>query len=416
MKIQWKSKYILIAGDQYYPEMEEVVNQLDGHLVLVCREISSPLLQKYQQGAIGYLERQLDAEQCSQFHWVILFGSDTWTKPLYDYCQHKRIFVSVFGNAELSDIDIGITRDDETLCNQSIDSADLGRVLEIEKESLNPFRGTGSPNSVVHMLEDSDSVQEKSQPSQEIAECVAVGDSKRQATLFLVGVGPGAPDLLTIRAHNLIHSKSVLISDRLISPELFHSVPSSTKILFTRKQCGKAKEAQQEIHDWILEHLSRGIDVVRVKGGDPFVFGRGGEEWNIVKQHGFQVEWVPGISSCISAPGSFGIPVTHRGVADSFVVCTGQKEDGSWSGVPPYAENRTLVLLMAMGVLNRLQKQLQTHHGYPSGIPVAVVYRATYPDQTVIYGTLETISELVSQKGIKNHSTVIVGNVVTCLI
>jgi uroporphyrin-III C-methyltransferase len=416
MKIQWISKYILIAGDQYYPEMEEVISQLEGHLVLVCKDISTVLLKQYQQGAIGYLNRELDFEQCSQFHWVILFGRESWVKPIHDYCQHKRIFVSVFGNSELSDIELGISRDDETLCNQSIDSADLNRFSELQVRESKERERIPLPTGLE--IDGSDRAPSINKVVM-ATECIPTRptlETVPQGTLFLVGVGPGAPDLLTIRAHKLIHSKPVLISDRLISPELFRTVPSSTKILFTRKQCGKAKEAQLEIHDWILEHLQRGIDVVRVKGGDPFVFGRGGEEWNIAKRHGFQVEWVPGISSCISAPGSFGIPVTHRGVADSFVVCTGQKEDGSWSGVPPYAKNRTLVLLMAMGVLDRLEKQLQIHHGYPPSIPVAVVYRATYPDQTVIHGTLESISELVSQSGIKNHSTVIVGHVVNCLI
>eukprot|EP00842_Homolaphlyctis_polyrhiza_P005986 jgi/Hompol1/6389/HPOL_004964-RA len=238
--------------------------------------------------------------------------------------------------------------------------------------------------------------------------------SNRAGVLYLIGAGPGSPDLLTFRAHKILtETAHLIIADRLVSPQLLATLPPS-RLRFTRKIIGKAQEAQQEIHEWILEALSKGLTVARLKGGDPFVFGRGGEEAIIALKHGYSYHIVPGISSAFAAPAMAGIPVTHRGVADTVVVSTGRREDGSLPDVVPYRSHRTCVYLMAMGTLERLVSEF-LREGYPANLPVAVIERASYRDQNVVYATVESVVQVVRASGIKAHATLVVGNVVYAL-
>ena len=221
---------------------------------------------------------------------------------------------------------------------------------------------------------------------------------------------------MSLKALELIKSVKYIITDRLVSREIIDLIPPHAQVLFTHKTCGNAQEAQDEINNWILTGLEFG-NVLRLKGGDPFVFGRGGEEWNLVLNNtkDCKVEWIPGISSSISAAGAAGIPVTHRGIADSFIVCTGQKRDGSWGSIARYSKSRTLVLLMAIGGVDELESML-LGLGYPQESRVAVIHKATLNDQIVVRGSLNDFAIQVKQAGIKNHATIIVGDVVDCLV
>ncbi|KAI8999956.1 tetrapyrrole methylase, partial [Gaertneriomyces semiglobifer] len=230
---------------------------------------------------------------------------------------------------------------------------------------------------------------------------------RQHGKLFLVGAGPGAADLLTVRALAALKAADLVVSDRLVSPDVIRLI--HTEIIFARKVCGRAREAQDEIYTWTLRALREGKTVVRLKGGDPFVFGRGGEEVIYFSRYGYVPTVIPGISSSISAPLSAGIPITHRGVADQVVIATGRREDGSTPEYPHYSPRRTCVFLMAMGTLRSLTAQLTGKHSFPPNCPCAVVEKATFTEQRVLHGTLETIWQQAEALKITSHATLIVG-------
>lgn len=185
--------------------------------------------------------------------------------------------------------------------------------------------------------------------------------------------------------------------------------------MVARKVPGRADEAQDELNTWCIDALREGKTVARLKIGDPFLFGRGGEEVLFFRQHGYECTVVPGVSSSLSAPLMAGIPPTHRGVADQVLIVTGQGRGGSTPELPPYSANRTTVFLMAIGRLPALTAALISTAGFPADCPAAVVENATLPNQRAVFGDLSTIASITADAGIKPPACFIVGNVVQVL-
>ncbi|KAJ3085645.1 hypothetical protein HDU96_005318, partial [Phlyctochytrium bullatum] len=178
----------------------------------------------------------------------------------------------------------------------------------------------------------------------------------KQPVCYLVGGGPGDPGLLTVKAANLLATADVVVSDQLIAEGILDMIPDRKRrlVFVERKVKGRSDVAQADANELCLRELRKGKTVVRLKGGDPFLFGRGGEEVLFLREHGFEAVVVPGVSSCIAAPATAGIPVTHRGAADQLLVLSGRGEGGSFPQVPPHAEKRTTVVLMPVARLAAL--------------------------------------------------------------
>ena len=171
--------------------------------------------------------------------------------------------------------------------------------------------------------------------------------------ITLVGAGPGDPDLLTLAAHKAIMSADVVVADRLVSQEILQLVQHG-QLKVARKLPGCALEAQREIYRWCAEAVLAGKNVVRLKIGDPYVFGRGGEEVLEFRRLGVEARVIPGISSALAGPLAAGIPVTHRGIANRVVFCTGMSKEETVPDVPHYHAEQTCVFLMAVGILPQL--------------------------------------------------------------
>jgi uroporphyrin-III C-methyltransferase len=230
-----------------------------------------------------------------------------------------------------------------------------------------------------------------------------------------VGAGPGSPDLLTIAAHRIISDpSSLVIVDRLVSAEILDLVRGEIKI--ANKHPGCANDAQMEIYDWCKEGVMAGRHVVRLKIGDPFVFGRGGEEVIEFRDFGVEPSVVPGVSAAFSAPLLGSIPVTHRGVSNQVVMCTGYGRDGTSPDLIRYHPEQTVVFLMAVGRLRGLCRNLVDLAGYPEDTPVAIVERAGCPDQRTVVGTVGTIPDVAERYGVRPPSTIVVGDVVNVLL
>jgi uroporphyrin-III C-methyltransferase len=230
--------------------------------------------------------------------------------------------------------------------------------------------------------------------------------------VILVGAGPGDPDLITLKGAKALASADVVVYDRLVAPELLDFSPPQAERVYVGKEPGRAATPQASINELLVEHARRGATVVRLKGGDPFVFGRGGEELLACAAAGVAVEVVPGVTSAIAAPAAAGIPVTHRDVARSFAVITASTAhgDGTPDLGPVAAAVDTLVLLMAAGRLAEICATL-VKAGRPLDEPAALVMWATTPEQRSVVGTLEDLPALAAAAGMGPPATLVVGGV-----
>lgn len=223
----------------------------------------------------------------------------------------------------------------------------------------------------------------------------------------LVGGGPGVDGLLTARGHQLLRSADVVVVDRLAPRAIVDRLPASVRVIDVGKTPGHHAVPQWRINEILVEEASRGLGVVRLKGGDPYVLGRGGEERLACEAAGLSVEVVPGVTSAVSVPAAAGIPVTHRGVARGFTVVTGHE------AIPglPTGSDHTLVLLMGVSQLSETMTTLVAQ-GRSADCPVAVVERGFAPTQRTTVGTVSTIGALARERGVESPAVIVVGDVV----
>ncbi|MFE2431840.1 uroporphyrinogen-III C-methyltransferase [Streptomyces sp. NPDC059373] len=238
----------------------------------------------------------------------------------------------------------------------------------------------------------------------------------RTAGVALVGGGPGDPDLITVRGRRLLAEADVVIADRLGPRDLLDELPPHVQVIDAAKIPYGRAMAQEAINQALIDHAKAGKAVVRLKGGDPFVFGRGMEEAEALAEAGIPCTVVPGISSAISVPGAAGIPVTHRGVAHEFTVVSGHVAPDDprslvdWTALAKL--RGTLVLLMAVERIGAIAATL-VEHGRAADTPVAVVQEGTTAAQRRVDGTLGTVAQVVRDEGIRPPAVIVIGEVVS---
>ncbi len=231
--------------------------------------------------------------------------------------------------------------------------------------------------------------------------------------VWLVGAGPGDPTLITVKGLHCIRHADVLVYDRLVCKELLAEVPAGCEMINVGKTPNNHPIPQDEINQILVAQALMGRNVVRLKGGDPYVFGRGGEEVETLAQSGIPFEVIPGITSAIGGLAYAGIPVTHRDHASSFHVITGHLQQGKdpqdW---PTLAKLQgTLVILMGMSQIETICQQL-IEHGKAASTPAAAVMCASHQVQKIAQGTLATLPQDVLREGIKSPALIVIGNVV----
>jgi uroporphyrinogen III methyltransferase/synthase len=237
----------------------------------------------------------------------------------------------------------------------------------------------------------------------------------KQGKVYLVGAGPGDPGLMTVKGLDCLRRADVVIYDRLIDESILSEARPGAEKIYVGKADRLHILEQDSINQLLLEKAREGKVVVRLKGGDPFVLGRGGEEAGILTRHGIAFEVVPGVTSASAVPAYAGIPITHRGVASSFAVITGHKASNrgepriSWDKLATGAD--TLVILMGMRNLAKIVDQLIKHGRSPS-TPVAVITQGTTSRQRCLAGTLQDIVDKVGRENLQPPSVVVVGEVV----
>jgi len=240
-----------------------------------------------------------------------------------------------------------------------------------------------------------------------------------EGSVALVGGGPGDPELITVRGRRLVAEADVVIVDRLAPRALLDELPDGVELIDSGKAAHRHNLTQEQINELLVDKAREGKRVVRLKGGDPFVFGRGGEEWLACVAAGVPVTVVPGITSALAGPAAAGIPITHRGVAADFTVVSGHLDPGrpaeeviDW---PHFAPGKgTLVILMGMERLGAIAAEL-IKYGRAADTPAAVVHRATLDGQRVVRARLDEIAEVVAAEGIGAPAVTVVGDVVEVL-
>jgi uroporphyrin-III C-methyltransferase len=232
--------------------------------------------------------------------------------------------------------------------------------------------------------------------------------------VFLVGAGPGDPDLITIKGLNCIKKADVILYDRLVNKELLSYAKENVELIF----CGKLPNLhvlqQEAINHDLVKYAKKGKVVTRLKGGDPFVFGRGGEEAEYLAQHGIEFEIVPGITSGIAATAYAGIPITHRGLGSSFAFVTGHSKNFEEDRINWDALSRgvdTIAIYMGVTNLPFIQEKLLDCGKAPE-TPVGLIHWGTLPKQKTVVCTLGTIIDVMKQERIENPCMIVIGEVV----
>ncbi|KAK9725614.1 hypothetical protein RND81_05G157400 [Saponaria officinalis] len=233
--------------------------------------------------------------------------------------------------------------------------------------------------------------------------------------VFLVGTGPGDPQLLTLKAFRVIQSADLVLYDRLVSHDILDLVGPNARLLYVGKTAGYHSRTQEEIHELLLSFAEAGANVVRLKGGDPLIFGRGGEEMDFLQQKGIQVKVVPGITAASGIAAELGIPLTHRGISISVRYLTGHSRKGGTD--PLYVAesaadpDSTLVVYMGLSTLPSLAQKLM-HHGLPTNTPAVAVERGTTPQQRMVFAELKDLAEKIGHAGLVSPTLIIIGKVV----
>lgn len=234
---------------------------------------------------------------------------------------------------------------------------------------------------------------------------------QKDPKLILVGAGPGDPELISYKAVKAIQNADCILYDALVDKSLLEHASKNCEIIFVGKQKGVCQFKQEDIHDLIVNKAVEKGSVVRLKGGDPYIFGRGHEEKNHAEAHNINVEIVPGISSFYSVPELQGIPLTRRGINESFIVTTATTKDHTLSEdiIRASKMKSTVVILMGMHKLNEICNVFKEEG--KSNLPVAIIYKGSTKDEKIGLGTISTIQDIVKEKELKSPSIIVVGEV-----
>jgi uroporphyrin-III C-methyltransferase len=241
----------------------------------------------------------------------------------------------------------------------------------------------------------------------------------RKGKIVLAGSGPGHPDLLTRATYNAIHNADLILADKLVPAPVLDLIPRRTEVHIARKFPGNADQAQEEFLQMGLAALKQGRQVLRLKQGDPYLYGRGAEEFEFFRAEGYSPVVLPGITSAMSASLFADIPATHRGVSDQVLVCTGTGRKGAAPNPPTYVPTQTVVFLMALHRISALVESLTSFPAedtgshsrtlWPKETPCAIVERASCPDQRVIRSTLEHVCLAFEEAGSRPPGLLVVG-------
>lgn len=433
---------LVVGGGDIAARKASLLLEADGAVTVVSPKLSGQMAQYVKEGRVEHIQGTFEIAHLDGMRVVIAATDDSGVNELVSAEAQKRsIPVNVVDNPELCSFIMPSIIDRSPVqiaVSTGGASPVLARILRARLEStipaaygrlasmVNGFRDKvkarfGDVNSRRNFWEgvlQGDvaemvfaGMDEKAE--RELESAIEKGDSSKVGEVYLIGGGPGDPDLLTFRALRLMQQADVIVHDRLISKEVLNLTRRDADRIYVGKERDQHTVPQEDINQLLVDLAKQGKRVCRLKGGDPFVFGRGGEEIETLSENGVNFQVVPGITAALGTSAYAGIPLTHRDYSQSVVFVTGHLKDGStdlnWKGLAQ--PNQTIVFYMGLKGLPTICEKL-VENGLPSDLPIALVQQATTPRQRVFTGTLATIADDVAGQEIKPPTLIIVGNVV----
>ena len=433
---------LVVGGGEVAARKVSLLIRAGGKVTVISPELCESLQDRLQAGEINHLARPYEASDLSDYVLVIASTDDKQVnRGISEASQKQNIPVNVVDQPELCTFIVPSMIDRspvQVAVSTGGASPVLARLLRARLETMIPaaygklgllmeeFRG-----KVKKHIKDPDKRRSfwETVVQGPIAEMVFSGkeEAAREAMhtavdknimpdrgeVYLVGAGPGDPDLLTFRALRLLQQADVIVYDRLVSEEILDLARRDADLVYVGKERDKHTLPQEDINKMLARVAKKGKRVLRLKGGDPFIFGRGGEEIETLMEEGVPFQIVPGITAAAGAASYGGIPITHRDYAQSALFVTGHLKDGTmnlnWDAM--VQPNQTVVVYMGLLGAKILCEQLIKHGKSPS-TPIALVQQATTNNQKVFIGTLESMPQIIDANTIKPPTLIIVGEVV----
>jgi uroporphyrin-III C-methyltransferase/precorrin-2 dehydrogenase/sirohydrochlorin ferrochelatase len=434
---------LVVGGGEVATRKAGMLMQSGGLITVVAPELTDTLKELAEAGKVTYVAEKFRPEHLGEAVLVIAATNDRAANEQVSVAAKKlRIPVNVVDNPDLCSFIMPSVIDRSPLViaiSSGGTSPVLARVIRAKLETFIP----AAYGRLAHFAASfRDQVKDKILPAKRrifwekvlqgpVAEMVLAGqdqtakdvlqkmlatdsdDTPPRGEVYLVGGGPGNPDLLTFRALRLMQQADVVVYDNLVSPAVLELVRRDAERIYVGKKRADHAMRQENINELLVKLAQKGKRVVRLKGGDPFVFGRGGEEIETLAAHGIPFQVVPGITAATGVSSYSGIPLTHRDYAQSCVFVTGHLKDGSvnidLTGIAK--TNQTIVIYMGLMGLPTLCQELVAH-GLPITTPAAIVQQGTTYQQKVVTGTLETLPQLAENAKMKPPTLIIVGEVV----
>lgn len=433
---------LIVGGGEVAARKTETLRQAGGKVTIIAPDLAPSLIKLLDKGHIQWIDKGFSSEVIEGFKLVIAATSNrSVNEQVYQAAQARNLPVNVVDCPELCSFIFPAIIDRSPIVaaiSSGGASPVLARLLRVKLEALIPpgygtlarladrFRqkvklAITDGNQRRHFWEEilQGDVAEltlagrEEEAARQLEQRLRDTNKAKTGMVYLVGAGPGDPDLLTLRALRLMQEADVVVYDRLVSPEIMGLLRKDAEKIYAGKQSRNHALPQHQINQLLIDLAKSGKRVVRLKGGDPFIFGRGGEEIETLMAEGIQFQVIPGITAASGCAAYAGIPLTHRDYAQSCAFITGHLKDGTldleWDrfAVP----KQTLVIYMGLQGLAQICAGLIVH-GCPASLPAALIQQGTTRHQRVLTGTLADLPEKVALAEVKAPTLVIVGEVV----
>lgn len=435
---------LVVGGGEIASRKVKYLRKAGGNVSVVSPELCAALKKLHQQGEIQYCSERFSADQLDDCSVVIAATNDeSVNREVSELARERSIPVNVVDNPELCSFIVPSTVDRppvQLAISTGGASPVLARMLRSRLETMLPsaygslaslteeyrkrakeifpdiserrkFWEKVLQGPVVEMMLAGQDAKAKVALEREFDQ--ALDANRETGEVYLVGGGPGDPDLLTFRALRLMQQADVIVHDRLVSQEVLDLARRDAERIYVGKERDNHSVPQEDINHLLVRLAKEGKRVCRLKGGDPFIFGRGGEEIDTLAEEGIPFQVVPAVTAAAGVASYAGIPLTHRNYSQSVVFVTGHLKDGTmnlnWPGL--VQPNQTIVFYMGLNGVEVICRELISH-GMKSDMPVALVQQGTTPNQKVFTGTLKTMPALVKTTKIKPPTLIIIGEVV----
>lgn len=433
-------KFIIFGGGQVAQRKVQTLQKFDCAITLISPEINQYLKKQIDSGKISYLASEARAEHViADHHIVAATNNEVVNQNIIRWAKDKHCAISAADAPADSDFIFPAVIDRNPIMiaiSSSSQSPALTRYLRNQLDSLIPSRipqlakfVTSLRETIRSTVDQSTNRQQvwrklmssampnlvlagKEEQASDVCQKIILG-GQQSGEVFLVGAGPGDPELLTLKAVRLIQQADIVFYDRLVSPSILEYCSPSAEMHYVGKAKSKHAVPQDDINQLLVDHAKLGKTVLRLKGGDPFIFGRGGEEIETLAEQNIPFQVVPGITAASGCSSYAGIPLTHRDYAQSVRFVTGHLKDGSAN--LPWQElihpQQTLVIYMGLTGISHISKELIAH-GMSENTAIALIEKGTRPEQKVHTSSLKNISKLIETTNISAPTLTIIGDVV----